>query len=75
MIVDVQEAKEQLSELIRRVEAGEEVIIGRNAQPVARLVPYRNRPATRTPGRLRDRIHIAEDFNDTSEEFLEDFET
>jgi len=36
--VTVQEAKTQLSRLLRRVEAGEEVVIRRGREPVARLV-------------------------------------
>ena len=38
MDVTVQEAKTQLSALLRRVEAGEEVIIRRGKEPVAMLV-------------------------------------
>jgi prevent-host-death family protein len=37
--VGVHEAKTQLSELLRRVEAGEVIEIRRNARPLARLVP------------------------------------
>jgi len=38
MEVTVQEAKTQLSRLLRRVEAGEEVLIRRGREPVAMLV-------------------------------------
>lgn len=38
MEVTVQEAKTQLSRLLRRVEAGEEVVIRRGPEPVAVLV-------------------------------------
>lgn len=38
MEVTVQEAKTQLSRLLRRVEAGESVIIRRGREPVAMLV-------------------------------------
>ncbi len=38
MEVTVQEAKTQLSRLLRRVEAGEEVVIRRGREPVAKLV-------------------------------------
>ncbi len=37
--VNVLEAKNRLSELLRAVQAGEEVIIANRGQPVARLVP------------------------------------
>lgn len=39
MEVTVQEAKTHLSRLLRRVEAGEEVLIRRGKEPVALLVP------------------------------------
>jgi prevent-host-death family protein len=38
MEVSVQEAKTHLSRLLRRVEAGEEIVIRRGRQPVAMLV-------------------------------------
>ncbi len=37
--VKVGEAKTRLSELLTRVEAGEEVVIARGNEPIARLVP------------------------------------
>lgn len=36
-VVNVQEAKTRLSELLRRVEAGEEVVIARSGRPIARI--------------------------------------
>jgi prevent-host-death family protein len=39
MRITVSEAKGQLTELVRRAEAGEEVLITRHGQPVVRLVP------------------------------------
>ena len=41
MQVDVHEAKSQLSRLLELVEEGETVIIARDGQPVAELVPAR----------------------------------
>jgi prevent-host-death family protein len=66
--VPVNEAKTRLSELIRRVEAGEEIVIRRGSTPVARLVPE---PATRIrpPGALRGRIEIDDDFDASLPEF------
>jgi prevent-host-death family protein len=60
--VPLSEAKTRLSELIRRVEAGEQIVIRRGRTPVARLVPER---ATRVkpPGALRGRVEIAPDFD------------
>lgn len=39
--ITIHAAKTQLSKLIAKVEAGEEVIIARGEKPVARLVPVR----------------------------------
>jgi prevent-host-death family protein len=38
-VVGVHEAKTHLSRLLRRVAAGEEIVIARGGRPVARLVP------------------------------------
>jgi prevent-host-death family protein len=49
--VNIHQAKTQLSRLLKRVEAGEEVILARAGKPVAKLVPM---PAgkPREPGLL-----------------------
>lgn len=41
--VKVAQAKTHLSELLSKVEAGEEVVISRGNQPIARLVRIENR--------------------------------
>lgn len=41
MRVSVSEAKGQLTELVRRAESGDEVILTRHGQPAVRLVPVR----------------------------------
>ena len=62
------EAKTNLSRLVERVEAGEEVVIGRAGKPVARLVRYQPEQRRRVPGALKGRIHIADDFDELPEE-------
>ena len=50
------EAKTHLSELLDRVEAGEELVIARHGQPIARLVPMadaQQQRATEAVRRLR----------------------
>ena len=42
--VNVQDAKTRLSELLARVERGEEIIIARGGKPVARLSPLGDPP-------------------------------
>lgn len=61
--VNIHEAKTHLSRLVEDVAAGEEVIIARAGKPVARLVAFDKPAQPRTPGALRGRIKIAEDFD------------
>ena len=61
-IVNVHEAKTQLSRLLARAEAGEEVVIARSGIPIARLVPYENRPSIRRFGAMKGRVVIDDRF-------------
>jgi len=56
--VNVHEAKTQLSRLLERAHAGEEIIIARNGEPYARLVPL-EKPGARLPGLLKGRVESA----------------
>ena len=73
-VIDVYEAKTNLSKLLERVEQGEEIVIRHSGRPVARLIAYRPRRAPREPGRLAGRIDMAEDFAETPECLIDDFE-
>lgn len=73
-MVNVHEAKTQLSRLLERVESGEEVIIARAGKPVARLVPLATESPRRIPGRLKGKVHIPDSFFDPmSEEELREW--
>ena len=72
--VNVHEAKTHLSKLLARVEAGEELIIARAGQPIARLIPFACR-GTRALGLDAGRGFIAADFDaPLPEDVLADFE-
>lgn len=76
MRVNVGRAKTDLSGLLARVEAGEEVEIARNGVPVARLVQVERTdgPGARflaAYGSLAGQISIADDFELTDEELDE----
>jgi len=60
-VVNTHEAKSRLSELIREAEAGVEVIVARNGQPVARIVPWRADKPVRVPGAWAGRVEHADD--------------
>ena len=71
-LIGMHEAKSTLSKLVERAEAGEEIIIARRGQPVAKLVPL-GRPSAlgAVRGSWRGRVHIAEDFDQLPDDIAE----
>ncbi len=60
--IDLSDAKTQLSHLVERAAAGEEIIITKAGRPMARLGPLK--PAVvRRPGLLKGKIVIGPDFD------------
>lgn len=57
------EARSRFSEILRRVERGEEFVIARAGRPVARLVPFAARRQRRVAGVWRGKVVIAPDFD------------
>ena len=71
-LVNIHEAKTQLSKLLEQVQSGEEIIIAKAGAPVARLTPYT--PPKRKiapPGAMKGEIRIAEDFDKPVDELFE----
>ncbi len=74
LIIDtISQAKAQLSMLVERVQAGEQVIIGKAGKPVAILCPYVAATKERVPGALRGKIQIADDFDSLPPDIAEAF--
>jgi prevent-host-death family protein len=67
--VNIHEAKTHLSALLQRVEAGEEIIIARAGEPVAKLVAMPKKQP-RVPGRWKGRIIVHDSFFDPLPEDL-----
>jgi prevent-host-death family protein len=61
--INIHEAKTRFSQLLRRVAAGEEIIVANRGVPVARLVPIPAERARRKLGIFRDQMTIADDFD------------
>lgn len=61
-MLNLYEAKTQLSSLVDEAAAGKEIIIAKNGKPMAKLVAVRE-PVQRKPGRLKGKIWIASDFD------------
>jgi prevent-host-death family protein len=72
-ISNISEAKAQLSALIEKVLAGEEVIIGKAGKPVVRLIRYENNRCSRKPGALKGKIKSADDFDELPEDISKAF--
>ena len=73
--VTIHEAKTNLSKLIARAEAGEEIIIAKAGKPLARLCPLLQEPRKRVLGRLRGKLIVPDDFDaPLPDEVLELFE-
>ena len=72
--VTIEEARNNLTELIHRLTPGSEVVITENAHPVARLVPAASSSAPRKVpqlGTLRGTVLSMEHFDDPLEDFKE----
>jgi prevent-host-death family protein len=61
-VVTIHAAKTNLSKLIARVEAGEEIILARGREPVARLIAMRAKTPRRRFGALKGQIEIGPEF-------------
>jgi prevent-host-death family protein len=61
--VNLYEAKTQLSRLVDRAAAGEEIVIAKGGRPLARLVPLAKRTAPREVGFLAGQVQVGPDFD------------
>jgi prevent-host-death family protein len=61
-VVKIHDAKTNLSRLIKKASAGEEVIIARGDRPVARLVAFGEAKGKRQPGALKGKLRVGKEF-------------
>lgn len=61
--VNLYDAKTNLSQLVDRAAAGEEIVIAKAGRPMARLVPLRRRTTPRPLGLLKGEVVLGEDFD------------
>ena len=72
--INIPETTDQLTELIHRVQAGEEILLAQNGVAIARLVPIQAPIQSRIPGQDKGKVTIASDFNaPLPNEILNDF--
>lgn len=73
--VTIHAAKTNLSQLLARVEAGEEIILARGKVPIAKLVPFQAPASKRRFGALCGVVSIGPEFFDPlPEQELESWE-
>ncbi len=60
--VTIHAAKTHLSQLLARVEAGEEIVLARGKQPIAKLVPFAPALVRRQFGALRGILTVGPEF-------------
>lgn len=70
---NVHEAKTHLSRILEQVATGEEVVISKAGEPVAKVVPLRPKVKRTGRGSLRGAIHIADDFDDLPDDLADAF--
>jgi prevent-host-death family protein len=61
--VSLYEAKTQLSRLVDRAAAGEEIVIAKSGRPRARLVPMEDTRPLRVPGKGKGRWNVGKSFD------------
>jgi antitoxin (DNA-binding transcriptional repressor) of toxin-antitoxin stability system len=73
MNVSIAQAKAQFSELVKRAESGEEVVITRHGKPVVSMAATNVKPenAPSLIGALEGKIWIADDFDELGPEWDE----
>ena len=62
-IYSVRAAKTNLSSLLEKAIAGEEIVIAKAGKPLVRLVPFKGRRKPRVLGTLKGKIRIHRDFD------------
>jgi prevent-host-death family protein len=63
-VVTIHEAKTNLSSLIQKASAGEEIIIARGSKPVAKLVALGEIKGKRQPGSMKGKLRVGTAFFD-----------
>jgi prevent-host-death family protein len=73
MNIPIAEAKAKFSELVKRAEAGEEVLVTRHGKVVARLLPpeYTEEDKPSLIGALKGKVWISDDFDELGPEWDE----
>jgi prevent-host-death family protein len=69
--INIHEAKTQLSALVARAEAGEEIVVSRANKPAGRLVPVAPEPLQRRLGEAKGLVKIGADFDELPDDLIQ----
>jgi prevent-host-death family protein len=71
--INIHEAKTQLSALVARAEAGEEIVIARANKPAVRLVPVESLRVQRRLGEAKGLVKLGPGFDELPDDLMEYF--
>jgi prevent-host-death family protein len=71
--LNLHQARTQLSKLVERAAAGEEIVIAKAGKPMARLVASEARRRPRNFGAFKGQIWMADDFDELPKDILDAF--
>ncbi|MCC8484198.1 MAG: type II toxin-antitoxin system prevent-host-death family antitoxin [Rickettsia endosymbiont of Labidopullus appendiculatus] len=72
-IASIHKAKTNLSDLIKKVQEGEDIIICKAGRPAVKLVKYKALSSPRRAGAWKGQVKIAEDFDKLPQNLLSSF--
>ena len=67
-IINIHQAKTNLSRLIADVLSGKDVVIAKSGKPVVKLVAYKEKVKPRKFGLWKGKIWVSDDFDEEDEE-------
>lgn len=67
-LINIHEAKTNLSKLIAKTLNGEDIVIAKAGKPVVKLVTYKEKLKPRKFGLLKGKIWVSDDFDDEDPE-------
>jgi len=72
-VLTIHKAKTHLSNLIKKVEEGEDVIICKAGKPIVRLIKFNKILTSRKAGICKGEVEISNDFDELPPELLSKF--
>lgn len=67
-VINIHQAKTNLSKLIEKTLNGEDIVIAKAGKPIVKLVTYKEKLKPRKIGLLKGKIFVPDNFNDEDEE-------